>query len=378
MVMTRGGKLVYLEKKCENFFEELKAGDPTFIVLSPLAYNKMYQAIQNGINGLPEDKKQGIRKLLDMKMKYYRVTGKYSHPAFDKMLEPFRKHFFGDRLKLLVNIGAAINEEVMTFFRILTGKKVVNAYGSCEMTGVCAVSSDTDPAELVGTVVPWYELKLVDVPEKNYYVTDTVDGKPCPRGEVYIRGPIMARYFNEPKKTADAISEDGWLRSGDIGALKEGFQLQLIDRKNQVVKLTCSEFLSVEHVENLYKASQYVAQLCVYADNTRDYAVAIVVPNEPKLREAAKEKGLEKLELEELCKRDDMEKVVVEDFKKIGDTKKALYFEYIPRVILTAEPFTQTNGLITATYKVRRGDVKKKYFERIEEIYKERKTAWIH
>eukprot|EP01022_Parablepharisma_sp_SALTPOND_P006865 TRINITY_DN1277_c0_g1_i1.p1 TRINITY_DN1277_c0_g1~~TRINITY_DN1277_c0_g1_i1.p1 ORF type:complete len:776 (+),score=33.72 TRINITY_DN1277_c0_g1_i1:4062-6389(+) len=377
LMLTKGGKLVYLEKKCDNFFEELKTGDPTFLVLSPLAYNKMYQVIQNVIHGLPEEKKQGLMKVLDMKTRYYRVTRKCSHPAFDKLLEPFRKQFFGDRLKLLVNVGAAINEEVFTFFKVLTGRKMINAYGSCEMGGLCMTSSDTDPAEVVGLPLPWYEIKLVDVPEKNYFTTDTLEGKPCPRGEIWVRGPMMHRYLSEPKKTSETITPDGWLKTGDIAMFKEGTVMQIIDRKNQVVKLTCAEFLAIERVENMYKASPFVSQICVYADHTRDYGVAIVVPNVPKLLEVAKQKGLTQ-EVAELCEMPEMEKVVVDDFKAMGDAKRVLYFEYLPRVILVPEPFTQANGLVTVTYKVRRVEVAKKYADRIEAVYKDKNVKWIH
>lgn len=378
LMLIRGGKLVYLEKKYDNFFEELLAGDPSVVILSPLAYNKMYQAIKNVIDTLPDDKKKGVLSVMELKAKYYKMMKKYAHPTYDKLLEPFRKHFFGDRLKLFINIGASINEEVVTFFRLLTGKKFVNAYGACEEGGVVTVATDLDTAEVAGNAVPWYEIKLVDVPEKNYHATDILNGKPCPRGEIYVRGPTMNRYLNEPEKTKEAFTADGWLKTGDIGMLKDGCKLHIIDRKNQVVKLTCSEFLAIERVENLYKTSDYVAQLCVVADQTRDFALGIVVPNIPKLQEAAKKRGITTDKIEELCNNKEVEKIVIEDFKRMGDEKKVLYFEYIPRVILVSEPFSQANGLVTATYKIRRKDVAAKYSDKVEAIYAEKSHKWIH
>ena len=372
IVLAKSGRYVYIEKKCASFMEEIRIGDPTFLILSPLAYNKIYQGIMLGINRLPEDKKAGLLKAIDMKTKFYQATKKYKHPELDKVLEPFRKTLFGDRLKFLVNVGASINEEVLTFFRILTGAPFLNCYGSCEMGGICYTGGDTEAAELISNAVPWYEFKLVDIPDKGYLTTD----QPYPRGELCVRGPIMRRYLNEPKKTTDTVC-DGWLKTGDVAVLREGFKLQLIDRKNQVVKLTCAEFISLERVENLYKTSKYVAQLTVYADQTRDYAIGIVVPSPEVLLELAKEKGWP-MDFKALCQMEEVEHVIVQDFKRIADEKRALYFEYLPRVVLIPELFTQANGLITVTFKVRRIEVAKRFEDRIEAVYKDKKAAWIH
>ena len=182
--MCRGGKLVYLEKKFANYFEELKAGDPSFIILSPLSYAKMYQAINMVISKLPSPQKEGITAALSAKTKLFYATKKYLEPEIDKMLKPLRDKFFGNRLKFMVNIGAAISDDILTFFRIFSCVKIINSYGSCDVGGIVTVSSDTESAEFAGVPVPWYQFKLIDVPELNYFVTDTIDGKLRPRGEV--------------------------------------------------------------------------------------------------------------------------------------------------------------------------------------------------
>ena len=79
------------------------------------------------------------------------------------------------------------------------------------------------------------ELKLVSVPDMNYYVTD----KPYPRGEIWMRGPtIFKEYYKNKAKTMDAKTKDGWFKTGDIGLWRSEGRLQIIDRKKNIFKLS--------------------------------------------------------------------------------------------------------------------------------------------
>lgn len=83
------------------------------------------------------------------------------------------------------------------------------------------------------------EFKLVDVPELDYRVTD-IDayGKPMPRGEIFMRGPgIFMGYYKDQEKTNEAIDSDGWLHSGDVGAILPNGALKIIDRLKNIFKL---------------------------------------------------------------------------------------------------------------------------------------------
>ena len=83
------------------------------------------------------------------------------------------------------------------------------------------------------------EFKLVDVPELDYRVTDIdVNGKPMPRGEICMRGPgIFMGYYKDEEKTNEAIDSDGWLHSGDVGAILPNGALKIIDRLKNIFKL---------------------------------------------------------------------------------------------------------------------------------------------
>lgn len=113
-----------------------------------------------------------------------------------------------------------------------------------------------------------------------YTANDIVEGVHVPRGEVLLRGPvIMPEYFLLPDKTAEAIDADGWLHTGDIGAIMPNGILKIVDRKKNIFKLCNGEYLAPEKLENVYSNSPQIAQIYVHGDSDQTHAIAIVVPD---------------------------------------------------------------------------------------------------
>lgn len=103
----------------------------------------------------------------------------------------------------------------------------------------------TDDA--IGDVPACIEIKLVDFPEAGYYSSS----KP-PQGEIWIRGTaVLEGYYNDEQQTAEALTSDGWLKTGDIGEWDKNGHLKVIDRKKNLVKTMNGEYIALEKVWSL-------------------------------------------------------------------------------------------------------------------------------
>ena len=125
--------------------------------------------------------------------------------------------------------------------------------------------------------MPCNDVKLVDVPEMNYV---TVNPGGNPRGEVCFKGPnVFSGYFKDEAHTREALDDEGWLHSGDIGEWLPNGALRIIDRKKNIFKLSQGEYVAAEKIENILVTAPLVAQVFVYGDSLQSVLVAVVVPD---------------------------------------------------------------------------------------------------
>ena len=139
--------------------------------------------------------------------------------------------------------------------------------GSSTSTGRCDVHSVID-------------YKLVDVPDLGYFHTD----QPHPRGELLVKTKdLFPGYYKRPEVTAEVFDPDGYYRTGDVVAEVGPDQLVYLDRRNNVLKLSQGEFVTVSKLEAVFGDSPLVRQIYVYGNSARAYLLAVVVPTEDAL-----------------------------------------------------------------------------------------------
>lgn len=173
--------------------------------------------------------------------------------------------------------------------------------------------------ENLGPPVSATEIKLVDVPEMNYF-----SSKNPPSGEIWIRGPTVTQgYFKKPDLTDEAFKFEGnnnspypWFATGDIGTWLENGALKIIDRKKNLIKPPHGEYIALEKLESAYRNCNLTDLVLVYADSSHYECVAVVVPNRERLTLWAEGNNLPTKDFTQLCKNPQVKDHVLSEIKK--------------------------------------------------------------
>jgi len=210
------------------------------------------------------------------KVKLKAVNEGKDTPIFNLLMFNKMKQILGGRVRFILSGGAPLSPECNKYLKVCFGVPVVQGYALTETTGGATLTELDDPeVGVVGPPIPSSEMKLVDVPEMNYTSKD----QPCPRGEIWIKGPTVTKgYFLEKEKTIE-VYKDGWFTSGDVGCIMPNGTIKIIDRKKNMIKPPHGEYVAVERLESIYKNSIYVENICVYACGDKNELLALISPN---------------------------------------------------------------------------------------------------
>ncbi|KAK9481163.1 eukaryotic long-chain fatty acid CoA synthetase (LC-FACS) [Lipomyces japonicus] len=287
--------------------------------------------------------------------------------VIDSLLFKKVKEATGGRLRVIMNGGAALSKDTQAFLSSVIAPMIIG-YGLTETTAMCTLMSPKQfTLGTVGAPTPCVDIKLVDVPETGYFSTNNP-----PQGEVLVKGPaVSSEYFKNEEETKLAFTDDGWFRTGDIGEWAPNGHLQLIDRKKNLVKTLNGEYIALEKLESVYRTSNVVLNICVYADPNQVKPIAIIVPAEPALIKLAKEKGLDSTkQFGELVHDPVVRKEVFAQLLDAGKRGGLAGIELISGVVLSDEEWTPANGLVTAAQKLQRKKIFEAHKKDVEKAYK--------
>lgn len=276
------------------------------------------------------------------------------------------KEATGGRMKLCMNGGGPISKDTQRFISMAICP-MISGYGLTETTAMGCLQNPLEwTSESIGAMPAAVEAKLVDFPDAGYYATN----KPNPQGEVWLRGPsVMEGYYQNEKETAESLTSDGWFKTGDIGEWDANGHLKLIDRKKNLIKTLNGEYIALEKLESIYRSASVVANICVYADDSKSKPIAIIVPAEPALKKLAEANGVEGSVLEELVHNKKLQGVVLKELQAAGRSGGLAGIEIIEGVVLSDEEWTPHNGLVTAAQKLNRKGIVSKYKKEIVQAY---------
>jgi long-chain acyl-CoA synthetase len=250
------------------------------------------------------------------------------------------KEATGGRMNLCLSAGGPVSKDTQKFLSMAICPMIIG-YGLTETTAMGTLQNPLEwTADTIGTMTASIEAKLVDYADAGYFATN----KPNPQGEIWLRGPtVLKGYYENAKETAEALTEDGWFKTGDIGEWDKNGHLKIIDRKKNLVKTLNGEYIALEKLESIYRSTPVVANICVYADIQQAKPIAIIVPAEPALKKLAATIGVEGDGLEVLAHNKKLQGAVLRELQAVGRAGGLSGIEIIEGVVVVDDEWTPQN-----------------------------------
>ena len=257
---------------------------------------------------------------------------------------------FGSKMRYLISGGAPLPSEINRF---LAAAKVpiVEGYGLTEASPVVACNLQNGKTRMgsVGRALPHVEVET------------------APDGELLVRGPnVMKGYYKLDSETKEAIDENGWLHTGDIAKIDAEGYISITDRKKEIIVLSGGKNISPAYVEGKLTADKFISQACVIGDRKKHLA-ALVVPDYENLVDFLSENKLDPKNASELAKSQPLRQFVQARIREIN--KQLSDVEAIAAFTIVPQPFTQENGELTPSLKVRRKVVQAHFKDQIDSMY---------
>ncbi len=339
-----------------NLVEDLGEFKPTFVLAVPRVFEKVF----NGAKAKAEAGGKGkiFDKAAQVAIDWSRAqdTGgaglalKAQHALFDKLVYGKLRDALGGRCLGAISGGAPLGERLGHFFRGI-GVTVYEGYGLTETTAAASVNHDDGfRIGTVGRPRPGVAMAIAD------------------DGEILIRGGIVMRgYWKNEQATKEAIDADGWLHTGDLGELDADGFLKITGRKKEILVTAGGKNVAPAVLEDRIRAHRLVSQ-CIVVGDQRPFIGALVTLDEEALPLWLESKGKSKdLTPDQL--REDPD-VVAEVQSAVDDANRAVSkAEAIKRFRILGSDFTEANGLLTPSLKLKRSAVLKEYDTEVETLY---------
>jgi len=365
-VFERTGMYVYLmygmgvhyAESIDKVPDNLQAVRPTIFIGVPRIFEKVYEKARIAAARANPLRERIFDWAIDVAKEYALCVESGGQPSMallakhglaDKMVYQKLRDFFGGRLRFCITGGAALSDEIYLIFTG-SGIGIMQGYGLTETSPV--ISSNNPIAKKLGTV---------GRPIRNIEIRIASDG------EIETRGPgVMQGYYNKPDATHDALSDDGWFKTGDIGSIDADDFLKITDRKKELFKTSGGKYIAPSPIEQMIRSSRFVSQ-AVLVGSERKFPGALIVPNFDMLGSYAELKGLDVRTPADLCKNERIRDLIERQIA--AATSQLSQFEKVKRFALIDHEFTVEGGELTPTLKIKRRVIDEKYRAIIDALY---------
>ena len=358
-IMFHSGTTISYAESIDQVPANLLEVRPTIVLSVPRLFEKIYgRVLENATAGSAVKRRiffwaRGTAEAwADLALAGKQIPGglAFKKKIADKLVFSKLQGRTGGRIRFFVSGGAPLYPEIARFF-FAAGIPILEGYGITETSPVISVNPLESPRMgTVGPPLPGVEVKIAQ------------------DGEILARGPnVMAGYHNNPEATREAIDEDGWFHTGDIGELDSDNYLKITDRKKDIIVTAGGKNIAPQPIENKVKANQYVLNAVMVGDK-RKFPLILVVPNVDGLEAWAVGQKVLTDPGEFLKHPDVVAKIEAEVMGCFGDLAS---YEIPKKVQIIETDFSIEAGELTPTLKVKRKVVEEKYKDLIDALYQE-------
>lgn len=329
---------------------------PDFVFGVPRVYEKVYAGV-NAVLAADPEKAQKFSEALEAAKPIVEAMdwGTATQEQIDTYafldavaFKPVRELLGLDNVVSAVTGAAPLPADTLTWFRCI-GVPLSEIYGMSESSGPMTWTATRVKAGSVGPAVPGCEVKLAE------------DGEIICRG-----GNVFAGYYKSPDKTAEALDEDGWLHSGDIGEVDDDGYFRIVDRKKELIITAGGKNISPANLEAALKGIPLVGQACAIGDN-RPFVSALVVLDPDVAPAWATSNGIEFSSLADLAAHPE---VVAEIDRGLAEVMAQFNnAERVKKVRVLGEEWLPDSELLTPTSKLKRRGIHATYVDEIESLY---------
>jgi len=353
------GSTVNFAESPETVFDNVREVSPHVFTAVPRVWEKVYSRISIMSGEATKLGKLCYKLALKTGMKRAEyleerkpvpLTTSLAYAFWDfAVLKNLRRMIGFDRLRRGTTGAAPISPDLLRWYKAI-GVTVLEGYGMTESSGVISLNAmDAYKTGSIGLVVPGGEVRI------------------APDGEILYRGGnVFQGYWNKPEKTAETVTPDGWLKTGDVGRIDNEGYLTITGRAKDIIITAGGKNITPAEIENRLKFSPYISDAVVIGDK-RKFLSALVMIDQENVEKFAQDKRVPFSDFRSLCAAKEVREliagVVEEANREFARVEQIKDFRLID-VLLTAE-----DDELTATMKLKRSFVETKHKKLIDEMY---------
>ncbi|RMH37104.1 MAG: long-chain fatty acid--CoA ligase [Deltaproteobacteria bacterium] len=351
-----------VDGRIDKLVDNLAVVRPTFMAAAPRIFEKVHNKVVQGAKDAGGLKYAIFKWAVGVGRRVSKLRQQGREPTgllalqfriADKLVFSKLKARFGGRVRFFISGSAPLSKDIAEFFHA-ADILILEGYGLTETSAASFVNRpDKFRFGTVGFPLPGTEFQLA--PEDS---------------EIWIRSPgVMRGYHNLPEQTAEVLTEDGWLKTGDIGEVDADRFLKITDRKKDLIKTSGGKYVAPQLIESKLKSlCPYVSQVIVHGDK-RKYVTALVTLDDENIRNWARGVGLGDATLEELAASDQVRQLLQPYFDELN--AGLARYETVKKFAILPRDLSVEEGELTPSLKVKRKAVEQRYMHLLDALYDE-------